>query len=596
MRQNSTGLVDFQFSQLYVLGVVVFLVLSLYREWLNPSLTFFVSTVALLLGGIISPAELLRGLSNQQIILIFLLVLVTAGIRSLFGSSLFSKLFNPQLSARAFLFRMMAFVSSISAFLNNTPIVAFMIPYVKDWSERTGNPASKFLIPLSFATILGGMITVIGTSTNLVLNGLIAEYKLPLLGFEDFVYLGICVTVVGWIYLYFIGFRLLPSNPNEIEALRENLKEYIVETEIASNSTLIGKTVKDAGLRSLQDVFLVEIIRNEKVISPVSPEEVLEPGDSLFFSGNTQSIYKLIKEDNGLSVPKEDAIDEEQFNFVEAVIPANSALVGMRIKDSDFRKQYNSSIIAIHRNGKRVPGKVGEMTLAGGDFLLLLADANFQNGSHEKDLFFLSVPKKIKEKKSPVKQVLGVASFALLIAGVVGVFPIFDACLVILCALVFFGILNIMEIRRELDLSLLMILVCSLAIGVALEKSGTADALAKGLIYSGKSMGPMAVLSALFLVTIVLTSLITNAAAVSIVFPIAMSIAEQMALPYTPFFVAIAYAASGDFMTPIGYQTNLMVYGPGGYTFRDFMRVGTPLTLIYTVICLVFISYFYNLS
>jgi di/tricarboxylate transporter len=583
------------FAQLYVLGVVLFLILSLYREWLNPSLTFFISAVALLLGGIITPSELLKGLSNQQIILIFLLVLVTAGIRLIFGTELFSRLFTPNLSPRAFLFRMMAFVSTISAFLNNTPIVAFMIPYVKDWSERTGNPASKFLIPLSFATILGGMITVIGTSTNLVLNGLIAEYKLPLLGFGDFFYLGICVTIVGWIYLFFIGYRLLPSNPNEIEALRENLKEYIVETEIASGSKLVGKTVKDAGLRNLQDVFLVEIIRHEKVISPVSPDEALESGDALFFSGNTQSIYRLIKEDNGLTIPKEDSMGDEQFNFVEAVIPANSGLVGMRIKDSDFRKQYKASIIAIHRNGKRVPGKVGEMHLAGGDFLLLLADSQNQNGHNEKDLFFLSVPKKLKEKKKKWKAVIGFTSFALLIAGVVGLIPIFDACLVVLCGLVFFGILNIMEIRRELDLSLLMILVCSLAIGVALEKSGTADWIAKVLIVSGKSLGPVAVISALFLVTIFLTALITNAAAVSIVFPIAMSMAEQMSLPYTPFFVAIAYAASGDFMTPIGYQTNLMVYGPGGYTFRDFFRVGGLLTVLYTVICIGFISYFYKL-
>lgn len=586
---------DLTFAQLYVLGVVIFLILSLYREWLNPSLTFFLATVALLLGGIITPTELLKGLSNQQIILIFLLVLVTAGIRSIYGSELFGSLFNTKLSQRAFLFRMMAFVSTISAFLNNTPIVAFMIPYVKDWAERTGNPASKFLIPLSFATILGGMITVIGTSTNLVLNGLIAEYKLPMLGFQDFFYLGVCVTIMGWIYLYFVGFRLLPSNANEIEALRENLKEYIVETEIAPGSKLIGKTVKDAGLRNLQDVFLVEVIRNEKVISPVSPDEILEPGDALFFSGNTQSIYQLIKEDNGLSVPKQDTLEEEQFHFVEAVIPANSALVGMRIKDSNFRQQFSASIIAIHRNGKRVSGKVGEMHLAGGDFLLLLADANRQNGNHEKDLFFLSVPKKIKEKKSPMKKVVGAASFALLIAGVVNLIPIFQACLIILCVLVFFAVLNIIEIRRELDLSLLMILVCSLAIGVALEKSGTAEWIAKVLIVSGKSFGPVAVLAGLFLVTIFLTALITNAAAVSIVFPIAMSMAEQMSLPYTPFFVAIAYAASGDFMTPIGYQTNLMVYGPGGYTFRDFLRVGGPLTVLYTLICITFISYFYNL-
>lgn len=226
---------------------------------------------------------------------------------------------------------------------------------------------------------------------------------------------------------------------------------------------------------------------------------------------------------------------------------------------------------------------------------MMLASAQRENGNHEKDLFFLSVPKKMKHKRTPWMSVLGVACLALLVAGVVDLLPLFDVCLIMLAALVFFGVLNLPEIRRELDLSLLMILVCALAVGVALEKSGTADLVAKGLIASGRSLGPVAVLGALFLVTIVLTALITNAAAVSIVFPIAMSMAEQMNLSYTPFFVAIAYAASGDFMTPIGYQTNLMVYGPGGYTFKDFLRVGGPLTVLYTVICIGFIAYYYNL-
>ncbi|HYG03393.1 MAG TPA: SLC13 family permease, partial [Chryseosolibacter sp.] len=188
-----------EFSQVYVILVVVFLIVSLYKEIFNPSLTFFIATVALLIGNVITPEEILNGLSNPQIIIIFLLVLVTAGVRHVFGTEAFAKLFNPNLKPRAFLLRMMVTVSSISAVLNNTPIVAFMIPYVKDWAQKTGNPASKFLIPLSFATILGGMITVIGTSTNLVLNGLIGQFGLPLLGFEDFFYLGVCVTVIGWI-------------------------------------------------------------------------------------------------------------------------------------------------------------------------------------------------------------------------------------------------------------------------------------------------------------------------------------------------------------------------------------------------------------
>lgn len=583
------------FSQAYALVVVIFLVLSLYREWFNPAMTFFIATVALLLGRIITPAHILQGLANQQIILIFLLVLVTAGIRTVVGSEAFTRLFNPKLSPKAFLLRMMLTVSSLSSVLNNTPIVAFMIPYVKDWAQKTGHPASKFLIPLSFATILGGMITVIGTSTNLVLNGLISQYGLPLLGFEHFFYLGLTVTITGGAYLYFIGYRLLPSNPNEIEALRENVKEYIIETEIGRGSPLIGKTVKEGGLRNLQDVFLVEIIRGDRVISPVSPDEQLEERDALFFSGNTQAIYQLVKEDNGLSVPEDqDAEPEEHFNFVEAVIPANSELIGVRIRDSDFRKKFNASIIAIHRNGKRVPGKVGEMNLAGGDFLLLLAGDNRENGSnHEKDLFFLSVRKKEKSDRHKNLRVVGITSVLLLIAGVVGLVPLFDICLVILTGFVFFGVLSIVEIRRELDLSLLLILVCSLAVGVALEKSGAADLIADLLVTSVQKLGPVAVLASLFLVTTFLTALITNAAAVSIVFPIAMSVAEQMDLSYTPFFMAIAFAASGDFMTPIGYQTNLMVYGPGGYSFRDFFKVGSPLTVMYILLCISFISYFY---
>lgn len=576
--------------------IVVFLVLALYREWFNPALTFFIATVALLLGRVITPAELLQGLSNPQIIIIFLLMLVTAGIRTVFGSDALSRLFNPGLSPKAFLLRMMVTVSSMSSVLNNTPIVAFMIPYVKDWARRTGNPASKFLIPLSFATILGGMITVIGTSTNLVLNGLVMQYNLPLLEFRDFFYLGVAVSVVGGLYLFFVGYRILPSNPNEIDALRENLKEYIIETEIGRGSQLIGKTVKEAGLRNLQDVFLVEIIRDDRVISPVSPDEILEERDALFFSGNTQSIYHLIKEDNGLSVPEDHNTEpEEHFNFVEAVIPANSELIGVRIRDSNFRKRFDASIIAIHRNGKRVPGKVGEMHLAGGDFLLLLAGDHRENGNHEKDLFFLSVPKKVKTPRNKNLRYAGIASVLLLVCGVVGIFPLFTVCLVILTGLVFLGVLGLAEIRRELDLSLLLILVCSLALGVGLEKSGTADTIAAVMVSASDNFGPVAVLTALFLSTIVLTALITNAAAVSIMFPIAMAVAEQSNLAYTPFFVGIAFAASGDFMTPIGYQTNLMVYGPGGYTFRDFLRVGSPLTLMYTILCISFISYFYNL-
>ncbi len=585
-----------EINQVLVLLVVCFLIISLYKELFNPSLSFFIATLALLLVKAITPTDLLNGLSNQQIIIIFLLVLVTAGIRSIYGADLFFRLFHFNLSPRGFLLRMMVFVSAISAFLNNTPVVAFMIPYVKSWAERTGHSPSKFLIPLSFATILGGMITVIGTSTNLILIGLIQQYKLPLLSFTDFFYLGLMVTVAGLIYLYFIGYKLLPETTNKIEALRQNLKEYIVETEVFPHSKLIGKTVKDAGLRNLKDVFLVEIIRHEEVISPVSPDMKLQEGDVLFFSGNKQSIYHLIKEDNGLRIPKQDKLETAgQFNFVEAVIPAGSELIGRHIKGSDFRRRFNASIIAIHRNGKQVSGKVGEMKISGGDFLLLLTREEDVSRGDQSDLFFISLPTRLDSKRPKWINWFGAGTFLMLVAGVTGLLPLFTVCMILLASMVAFKILNISEIRKELDLSLLMVLVSSLAIGVALDKTGTASLLARGLIQWSNWLGPVGVLTLLFVITTLLTALITNAAVVAVVFPIAMAVADQLHLPYTPFFVAIAFASSGDFMTPIGYQCNMMVYGPGGYTFKDFFRVGVPFTILYTVICITFISFYYHL-
>ncbi|MBX2943860.1 MAG: SLC13 family permease [Cyclobacteriaceae bacterium] len=584
------------FHQLIVFVVIILLVVSLYKEWINPSLSFFGTVVVLLLSGVLTPNEALMGLANQQVAVIFLLMLITAGIRSIFGGEFFLKLFSDTLAPKKFMLRMMVSVSTLSAFLNNTPIVAFMIPYVKDWADRNNHPSSKFLIPLSFATIAGGMITVIGTSTNLILLGLINEYDQKSLQYSDFIYLGMIVTLFTWIYFYFFGFNLLPSNTPRIDNVKSHIKEYIVETVVFDGSPLVGKSIADAGLRKLKDLFLVEIIRGDRLISPVSPDETLKVNDYLFFSGNTKSIFNLINEDNGLKIPKEDRVESRgQFNFTEAVIPANSDLIGTRIKDSDFRKRYNASIVALHRNGKRVSGKVGEMTLSGGDFLLLLAGENPRGTIHERNLFLISKSLKLFTKRPWWITTIGIISFALLALGITGVIPLFTACLLILLAFVLSKVLNLVEIRRHLDLNLLLILVCSLAIGVALVKSGAGDSVASFMLTYIQDFGIISIIATLFIATTLLTALITNAAAVSIMFPIAMSLSHFSGVSSTPFFIAIAFAASGDFITPIGYQTNLMVYGPGGYSFKDFFKVGLPLTIIYMITCISFISWYYGL-
>jgi di/tricarboxylate transporter len=582
--------------QIFVLAVVVFLVFALYKELFNPAFTFFICVVAFLLTGVITPLEALRGFSSPELIIIFLLMMVTAGIRVIFGTALFTALFSTGLKPRSFLLKMIVSVSSLSAFMNNTPIVAFMVPYVKDWAERAGYPSSKFLIPLSYAAMLGGMLTVIGTSTNLILTGLMAEYNMPPLHFTDFLYPGLLVTITGIIYLYFAGYDLMPEKESKIGMLREHLKEYIVETELYPGSRLVGRTVKEAGLRNLHDLFLAEIIRGEKVISPVGPDMVLEERDTLFFSGNTRAVLRFLNEDYGLHLPlQERLIDYGHFHFSEAVIPANSGLIGVRIKDSDFRKRFNASIIAIHRNGKRVSGRVGEIELSGGDFLLLLSDGDDNITRHEKDLYIISAPAKVAETKPRWYRWIGIGCFALLACGVAGMLPLFHASLFILMVLILAGILSTGEIRRQFDAGLLMVLACSLAVGVALEKSGAAELVANTIIGAGRWFGNAGLITCLFAATILLTSLITNPAAVAMMFPIALSMAQQSGLPPTPFFVAIAFAASGSFMTPFGYQTNLMVYGPGGYSFNDFLRAGGPLTLIYSLVCIVFILNYYGL-
>ncbi len=585
------------FQQGFTLFVVIALIISLYKEWLNPALSFFLAVVVLLSFGILQVNDALKGLSNQQIIIIFLLMLITAGLRSIFGGNLFAGYFKHSLSPRNFLWRMMVLVSSISAFLNNTPIVAFMIPYVKEWAKRNNQPYSKFLIPLSYATISGGMITVIGTSTNLVLAGLLSEFQQPPLRFTDFLFLGLMVTVVTWTYLYFFGYKLLPENAPKESEIRQHLKEYIVETIVYPGSPLIGKTVRAAGLRNLEDLFLVEIIRNNHIISPVAPDELLEEGDYLFFSGNTQAIFNLVKNESGLKIPKQENFQSlGLFNFTEAVIPANSDLIGMQIKESDFRRKFNASIVALHRDGKRVSGKVGEMTLSGGDFLLLITGEDASHLVNEKDLYVLTNPQKMQTSQSTWIKVIGWLSVLVLLAGIVGIIPLFIGCLFILLAFISTGVLNLPEIKRQLDLNLLVIMVSSIAIGVAMINSGAATWLANQVQGGVGASGLVTVLAILFLSTTLLTALIANAAAVSIMFPIALAFTGLYPAASSAFYIAIAFAASGDFMTPFGYQTNLMVYGPGGYRFKDYLRVGTPLTIIYGVVCIIFISYYYKLT
>ncbi|AKP54251.1 SLC13 family permease [Cyclobacterium amurskyense] len=581
-------------SGLITISIVIILVIVLYKDLLRPSFAFLGAVFLLLVLQIISPEEFLMGLANKQIIVIFLLIGLTSGIQQNIGTGFFFKIFSQKLKPGTFRLRLMLLVSSLSAILNNTPVVAFMIPYVKEWTKTNKFPASKFLIPLSYSTILGGMITVVGTSTNLVLNGLISQFGYPLLGFEDFLYLGILVASIGMVYLSIASNYLLPSREENKSEVIDHLNEYLVETYLPIGSSMHEKTVKEAGLRQLKEIFLAEIRRGKKEISPVGPNEILQEGDKLFFAGNSEAILKLIQEENGLSLPEDGHVSNYGFfQLTEAVVPTSSSLIGLKVKDSDFRNKYQGSIISIHRNGTQLKGNIGETKVHAGDLFLMLTGKDHNRNDYYKDLIIVTLRGEISVDRGNLKRLPSFLALAVLFTGIIGWIDLFIAAFAGILTLYLFKVLNLQTLKKAVDLDLLLILVCSLSLGLALNNSGAAGVLVNLLIQLTEGSGVMLALVLLFVMTLILTSLITNAAAVSIMFPIALELGNQLEQPLTPFFVAIAFAASGDFMTPIGYQTNLMVMGPGNYKFRDYFIIGFPLTLIYTVVVLCFINWYY---
>lgn len=582
------------FEVLFTISVIICLVLVLYKNWIRPSLAFLGAIFLFILIGTLSIEDFLLGLANKQVILIFLLIVLTAGIQKNLGKEFFYKLFRQDLNANQFRIRMMLMVSGLSSLLNNTPVVAFMIPFVKDWSESKGYSAAKFLIPLSFATILGGMITVIGTSTNLVLNGLIIQAGLIELGYQDFLYLGLIVASIGISYLAIFSHKLLPDIKGNKEEIIGHLNEYLVETKVSSNSPLIGKTVEEAGLRHLKELFLVEIKRGDRSIAAVSSDRIIHSEDILFFAGNTKAILNLINEKNGLELPEDSHIYSNGFSDLsEAVIPSGSDLIDQTIKQSGFRDRFKASIISVYRKGEKVVGNLGQIHLKAGDLLLILSskekDVNFSG----RDIILLSKAGEIKGNVDFKKTFPSTLSGCLLLFGVFGILDLFLAVFIGIIIMVLSKVLNINSIKSSIDLDLLLILIAALAVGVAIQKSGTASFLVGQLNIILKDASPFVSICLLFAITLGLTSLITNAAAVSIMFPIAFEMGSQSGISLTPYFVAIAFAASADFMTPIGYQTNLMVMGPGNYKFKDFTRIGLPLTVLYSAAALVFIKFYY---
>ncbi len=570
-------------SMALVFVVIIFLMMALYSGKVRAEVAFFISVTILTVFGVINPQEALSGFANEQLAVIMLLLIISDIIRKTDAVDLvFNRLFKGTKTVSGFITRMVIFVAPSSAFFNNTPLVAMMMPYVYSWSKRHNTSPSKLLIPLSYAAILGGCMTLVGTSTNLIVNGMAVDAGFDSLGIFDFTWVGLPMLVVGAIYLSLFANRLLPSHKDAMDEFEEDWREYFVETEIEPNAPIIGKTVADAGLRNLSGNFLVEIVRESATIKPVSPDHILRAGDKLIFTGEQKNIQEFTRQDLGLSLAKGNQ-SEELSDVVEVVVSYNSWLVGKPVKDSDFRGKYDAAIVAIHRNGEKLSGKMGDVIIQAGDVLLLFAGRDFDIRSGGNEFYIIS--KKINRKVESRKAIMVIVGVLVSVVVSANTSMSLFSCLLLVLALSFFTkTLTLSEIKRGVNINMMVIMAFGLALGKAMTNSGAAEFIATNVLRVAEPFGPVALLGMIFLVTNILASYMTNLAAVAIIFPISVGIAQSMQLPLEPFIMIVAFGGAANFITPIGYQTNLMVYGSGGYSFSDFMKIGLPLTILYILL------------
>lgn len=572
-------------QQIVVLMTIFAMMLSLFKDLAKPVLIFLTANIVFLMTGISNSSDMLAGFANEQLLSVLLLLVISDVIRkSGLLDVVFKSLFPQKLSYQGFLLRKSIVVVSISGFVNNTPLVAILMPYVYEWCRKKNISPSKVMLPLSYATILGGTLTLIGTSTNLVVNGFVTEAGFKPLAFTDFTLTGIGVASVGISYLVFIMPKFLPDRAGLLENYNQSLREYIVETRIADNSPLIDKTIEQAGLRHLKGLYLAEIIRGEELIPAVGPTERIMARDVLIFAGETATIVDLLQSNPGLSLPGSIMKEgKEKANVVECIISAQSTLIGQTFRESNFRALYNASVVAISRNGERLRGKLGQHVLEQGDLLLLMTGSDFDERSNAtNDIFVINRLKDITNFSFKKSIILGLGILSAFVLSAIGVFTLFKALLLILCLI---GLLNFgrySELKNSLDLDLFFVLALSLGFAKAMHNSGLDATIASIIKESALQLDhPVALLFIVYLSTNVLSMLVSNKAGVAIMFPVTVSLLQLMNIENpTPYFLAIAFAGSAEFMTPYGYQTNLMVYGPGGYRFLDYIRAGWVLSLM----------------
>jgi di/tricarboxylate transporter len=586
-----------------VLGLMFW---GLMRDWWGADVLVLGALMLLWVAGIVSTQEALSGFASAGLMTVAFLFVASQALQDTGALGRISELIlGNEARPRGGMARMVFSIAGLSAFVNNTPLVAILTPAVRDWAQRRNLAPSRFLIPVSYASIVGGTCTLVGTSTNLVVSSLLEQNGEPAMGMFELTPLGVPVALAGAFYLLTVGRRLLPDRRPSASGADVESREYSARLWVQDDCPLVGRTVEEAGLRALTGLYLAEIERGVGRIAPVRPTDRIEAGDRLVLYGVTDTVVELRKIRGLLPVDEADRVDSEEArpdrHLFEAVISSNSPLVGSTLKDASFRRRYDAAVIAIQRNGERVRQKLGEVVLATGDTLLLESSRGFRAvWGQAADFYLVSEVPRSERPRHRWGTLSLVIMGAMVVAMGTGLAEPPLAALVAATLLIVTGCVSPASARRGVDLSVLAVIGAAFGVSAAVRNSGLADAVAEAVVMMAGT-SPLWMLLGIYLITALFTEVLTNNAAAALAVPLAFSLAARMGeatgvqVDPRPFVMAVAIAASTAFITPIGYATNLMVYGPGGYRFRDFVRVGVPMWTVCCITALITIRWVYGL-
>lgn len=578
------------------LSILFFTLIAFIFEWLPIDLTALSVTIILMLFGLVSPQEGISGFGNTATITVMAMFILSAGLTK---TGILNVVRDWLIKWGGYhpsrqIFVMGSIVGLISGFINNTAVVAIFLPIIEQWSKQTKTSISKLLIPLSFATILGGLITLIGTSTNILASGVAVQLGYPEFTIFQFTKLGFPVFIIGIIYLSIFAPKILPAHkPPGGESLSDDyeMREYVSEMIIPPKSSLIGETLRSSQIQRKFDLDVLEIIRNDTHFAPPLADKILSVGDILLVRSSRANLLN-IRDEKGVEILADFKFSSqnlednniEQEKIAEVLILSNSRLIGSTLKDIRFRQRYNATVLAIRRGQELIRERLGKTPLKFGDLLLIQAPReSFIGLQTTRELLVLEEKNRegLRINKAPFA--LAIVISVVLIAAL-DIIPILVSSLAGVVLMVVTGCLKPGEIYGNVRWDIIFLLAGLIPLGIAMDNSGTNQWLAEQLLQIAGNLPPYGILVLFYIATAILTEILSNNASVVLMIPIAVKVAETIGLNPLAFMYAVTFAASNSYLAPIGYQTNTMVYAPGGYRFLDYTRLGLPMTITFSML------------